>query len=149
MSCPRGGKNLSERQISMLKRMVGNHERVGIPICSCDVQRVFEEGIRGPSASGYSKANPSANPLDDKDIEILDLRRQLAEANGLSVSREKEAMARRCVSQLLGAHMIKSMEFQQDTVEGEPQDGYRTHKPTPYSTLTVRLRAIKEGNEES
>ncbi len=41
MTCSRGGTNLSDEQIGILKRFIDNHEKRGTPICSCDVERVI------------------------------------------------------------------------------------------------------------
>lgn len=92
--------------------------------------------------------NLAPGPLDDKAIEILDLRRQLKEANDLSVSREKEAMMRRCVSQILGGNIIESVEYRPESVDGKPDQGYKTFTLTPYSILTVRVKRPADHPEE-
>jgi hypothetical protein len=41
MACAHGGTNLTDEQVRILKQFVENHERRGMPICSCDVERVI------------------------------------------------------------------------------------------------------------
>lgn len=35
--------NLSEKQIILLKQMVDNHEKYMMPICKCDIERIFNQ----------------------------------------------------------------------------------------------------------
>lgn len=111
-----------------------------------DLSLLNEEAMR--KHSWMRATTESAKPLDDKDIEILDLRRQLKEANDLYAEREKEATMRRCISQVLGQDTIESVEFKPDMVEGQPEQGYKTFSFGPCSTLTVRLRAPANSGEE-
>lgn len=41
MTCINNGSSLTDNQIEMLSMMIKNKERLGMAICSCDIQRVF------------------------------------------------------------------------------------------------------------
>lgn len=131
-------RNISES----LRAHLGERHKDNLVIVlgeSIDLSLLNEEAMK---KHGWARATTEpAAPLDDQAIEILDLRRQLKEAQELSASREKDASARRHIAQILGENTIESVEVvwsESDIIEG-----------TPYSTLIVRLRTPADDAPET